>query len=209
MPSTHMQTRFGHILQRKYKFIAFFLLLLLLLTSCSREELEVVNLQANVQTQVYPAENSMMQELILSFAIQGEPSQKQIYLVASNQVSSWTLTIEGDEKDTYTVGPLSMGRNVMLPEGEWKLSILNDDGQTLEETFLVSYTMPKDIVGYDAETYTLHLHEGLGQLSLYDADEALLETRQIQQNEPITLQEGVSKASVLVQDQTVRYIVYR
>lgn len=204
-----MQTRFGRILQHKYKLTAFLLLLLLLLTSCSREELEVVNLQTNVQTQVYPAENSTMQELTLSFAIQGDPSQKQIHLVASNQVSSWILTIQGDEQDTYMVGPLTMGRNVMLPEGEWKLFILNDDGQTLEETFLVSYPMPKDIVRYDAETYTLNLQEGQALLSLFASDAVLLETRQIQQNETITLQEGVQKATVEVQGQKVRYIIYR
>lgn len=204
-----MQTLFGPTLQHKYKLTALLLSFLLLLTCCSREELEVVNLQYKVETQVYPVEKSKLQLLSLSFAVNGDPSQKQVHIVAGNQVSSWILTVKGDEQNTYTVGPLTMGSDVMLPEGEWKLFVLNGDGQTLEETFHVVYPMPRDIVVYDAATSTLHLTEGSALLSLYDAEALLLETRQMERGSSITLEEGIVKAVVKVLDQEVTYIINR
>src|SRR5690554_4746584 len=104
-----MRIPYGPSLQRKPEAAAL-LLLLLLLASCSREELEVVNLQAKVEMQVNLVQESRHQLLKLSFALTGEPSQKQVHIVAANQKSSWMVKAQGDEKGSYTIGPLSMGR---------------------------------------------------------------------------------------------------
>jgi hypothetical protein len=82
----------------------------------------MLNLQAKVEKQVQPVQESKEQLLTLSFALTGEPSQKQVHIVAGNQKSTWLVKAQGDEKGLYTIGPLSMGRDVLLPKGDGPLN---------------------------------------------------------------------------------------
>ena len=104
-----------------------------------QEELALLDLQTNVAIHVHPAEGRKEQLLTLVFSLTGEPTEKQVHIVAGNQKSSWVVKARSDERSTYTIGPLSMGSDVLLPKGQWSLSILSSDGQTLEEVFVVDY----------------------------------------------------------------------
>lgn len=203
----HMRTRCGPSLPPRHS--AALLLLLLLLASCSREELALVDLQTKVAMQVYPAEGAREQLLTLEFSLTGQPTEKQVHIVAGNQKSSWVVKARSDEKSTYTVGPLSMGPDVLLPKGQWSLSILSSDGQTLEEVFAVDYPTFKELVAYDRATHTLTLATTEALLSLYDRDGALLSTHLLQPDSDFFIDETAETAVVYVENQDATYTITR
>ena len=201
-----MRTQCGPFLQARHKAAAL-LLLLLLLASCSREELAMMNLQAKVEMQVQPVQESREQLLTVSFALTGKPSQKQVHIVAGNQRSSWVVKAQGDEKGSYTIGPLSMGRNVLLPQGRWNLSILSEDGQTVEESFVVNYQTPRDLVAYDKTTRTISLSDVGAMLTLFGDTDTLLSTQQLEPDATYVLDETVKKAVVYLSQYETTYII--
>ncbi len=201
-----MRTQCGPFLQARHKTAAL-LLLLLLLASCSREELVMLNLQAKVEMLVQPVQESKEQLLTLSFALTGEPSQKQVHIVAGNQKSTWVVKVQGDEKGRYTIGPLSMGRDVLLPQGRWDLSILSEDGQTVKESFVVSYQTPRDLVAYDKATKTIALGDVSAMLTLYGDTDTPLSVQQLEPEATYVLDETVKKAVVYLEQQETTYII--
>jgi len=185
----------------------FLLLLLLLLASCSREELALVDLQTNVAIHVHPAEGRKEQLLTLVFTLTGQPAEKQVHVVAGNQKSSWVVKAQGDEKGRYTIGPLSMGRDVLLPQGRWDLSILSEDGQTVKESFVVSYQTPRDLVAYDKATKTIALGDVSAMLTLYGDTDTPLSVQQLEPEATYVLDETVKKAVVYLEQQETTYII--
>lgn len=201
-----MRIRCGPSLPHRHSAL-FLLLLLLLLASCSREELALVDLQTNVAIHVHPAEGRKEQLLTLVFTLTGQPAEKQVHVVAGNQKSSWVVKARSDERSTYTIGPLSMGSDVLLPKGQWSLSILSSDGQTLEEVFVVDYPTFKELVAYDRATHTLTLATTGALLSLYDRDGALLSTHQLEPDSDFFIDETAETAVVYVEKQNATYTI--
>lgn len=201
-----MRTQCGPFLQVRHKAAAL-LLLLLLLASCSREELVMLNLQAKVEMQVQPVQESKEQLLTLSFTLTGEPSQKQVHIVAGNQKSTWVVKAQGDEKGRYTIGPLSMGRDVLLPQGRWDLSILSEDGQTVKESFVVSYQTPRELVAYDKATKTIALGDVSAMLTLFGDTDTPFSVQQLEPEATYVLDETVKKAVVYLEQQETTYII--
>lgn len=201
-----MQTLSGPTLQLKHRGV-FLLLLFFLLASCSREEMQIVNLQSKVQQMVYPVQGHSTQLLTLSFAVTGKPTQKQVHIVSSNKVSSWVLSSTADAQNMHTIGPLSMGEDVMLPQGLYRLSVLSEDGQTLEETFEVKYASPSGLVVYDGTDHTILLTEGSARLSLYGQDGVLIGSSNLEVGTPFKLDEQTARAEVELLGHEVKYII--
>lgn len=200
-----MRILFAPILQRRLE--ACVLLLLLLLASCSREEIALTHLQTTVETEVFPCDGYRQQLLTLTASLTGEPGRKQVQVVAGNEKSSWLVQVQGDEKGLYTIGPLSMGRDVLLPQGRWKLSILSEDGQTLQESFDVTYQDGFNRVAYDAQDASFTLAGYPAKLSLYDSAGTLLSRQSLEPYAEFSLEQSAAKAEVFFEDADTTYII--
>lgn len=133
MPSTPMPTRFDHFTlhRRRGPGPLTLLILLLLLISCTRDEAVLLNLKSDT------AIEGQAEVLTLTFSLSTADAVVQTTLEASDKRSSWTLSAKGDKGGRFTIGPLSMGEGVALPEGEYTLRVMLDDGQLLTERFSV------------------------------------------------------------------------
>lgn len=107
------------------------LLLTLLAVSCTRKEAVLLNLKSST------AIEAQAEVLTLTFSLSSVEEVIQAMVKASDGRSSWTVSSTGDKGGRFTVGPLSMGVGVALPEGEYTLFVMLDDGQRLSERFSV------------------------------------------------------------------------
>lgn len=131
MSSTPMQTRYVPILRHKPSVLLLLLLVIFLFNGCERQSTVLLNLRSTVENV------EERQELSLTFSLSQESGQVQVLLSASDEKSSWSLAIEPDTSGAYTIGPVTMGDYIGLPEGVWTLAVMLDDGQWLEESITV------------------------------------------------------------------------
>lgn len=75
--------------------------------------------------------------LTLTFSLSKSEEVIQVRVEASDVRYSWTLSATAGRDGRYTVGPLSMGRGVALPEGQYTLVVMLDNGQMISERFSV------------------------------------------------------------------------
>ncbi len=152
------------------------LIFILLLASCSKEEIVVANLEHESTLVVDLNTGKRSEHLFLSFDLLGEERPLQVRIASSNNVSSWIVSVQGQVTSTntanYQVGPLAMGEGIPLPTGTYDISIINEDGIILREQLKLQ-AIPKDklpatLPHYDSETGVISSLPVPSQMHRYD-----------------------------------------
>jgi len=112
-------------------FAVLLLILIALAVSCTREDALLLNLKSSTSLE---AEREL---LTLTFSLSQKEESIQVTVEASDRHSSWVVSASPAKGGLYTIGPLTMGQGVELPEGEYLLTLMLDDGQLIEEHFTV------------------------------------------------------------------------
>lgn len=204
-----MRIRYGPISLNWLSKAALLLLLLVLCISCTKEEMEIVNLQSNIETQVLLPQKQHLVLLTLTFAGINDEKPKQVKVTSSTGTSSWILTVAPDEQQVYRIGPLSMGPDLDLPTGEWTVEVIGSDGRVVKQSIEIEYRNVDDLVSYDRSSATLRVLKGSAQLSQFDVNGSLLDSIRLQNDEPFVISEAVDKLTVDLKDYKVRYIIQR
>ncbi len=181
-----MQTQSDPILlHSKLSSFLLFLVVSLLLFSCSKDQYSVINLETNVKNVVQLPFVEANEELQLSFSLLGENGTIQVKIAAPNAVSAWYTTVQAENKNndgSYTVGPLAMGNQILLPRGQWELTVINQDGLSLSEEFTLSESSEsKKITAYPAVFNNQLVNVPIGAtLYCYDQDGELLSSQKVE-----------------------------
>lgn len=128
-----MQTQYDRSSRQRRSLLSVLVILLLLLTalSCAREEAVLLNVTGTTSVE------GEAEVLEVTFSLSTKEEVIQTSVEASDLRSRWTLSASPDKSGLFTIGPLSMGVGVALPEGEYTLQAMLDDGQLLSERFSV------------------------------------------------------------------------
>lgn len=166
-----MPIRSGPTLQHKKTRRALALLLLfLLLSACSREELRLLNVSSKVHTlvELLPHEETMT--LSLSFTLSSGTKTVQVQVSSPSGERRWVMSVDGDEQGFYQLPPLALGKGLALEQGSYTMDVLYKDGRTLTETVTVpaARAVVSDAVSYDEETRLLSVHSPLASIEAYD-----------------------------------------
>jgi hypothetical protein len=76
------------------------------------------------------------------------------------------------------------------------LSILSEDGQTVKESFVVSYQTPRDLVAYDKATKTIALGDVSAMLTLYGDTDTPLSVQQLDRKQPMSVMKPSKSRSI-------------
>lgn len=166
-----MPIRSGPTLQHKKTRRAIALLLLfLLLSACSREELRLLNVSSKVHTlvELLPHEETMT--LSLSFTLSSGTKTVQVQVSSPSGERRWVMSVDGDEQGFYQLPPLALGKGLALEQGSYTMDVLYKDGRTLTETVTIpaARAVVSDAVSYDEETRLLSVHSPLAIIEAYD-----------------------------------------
>lgn len=172
-----MPIQSGPTLQHKQTNLAFALLLiLLLLSACSREELRLFNVSSKVHRLVELPSHEETMTLNFSFSLSSETKPVQVQVSSPNGERRWIVSVEGDAQGVYQLPPLSLGKGIGLEQGSYSMDVLYKDGRTLTETITVSVpkTVGSNAVSYDEETRLLTVRSPLASVEAYDAQGMIL-----------------------------------
>lgn len=172
MLSMPMPIQSGPTLQHKKTRLAIALLLLfLLLSACSREELRLLNVSSKVHTLVDLPSKEETMTLSISFTLSSETKMVQVQVSSPSGERRWVMQVDGDEQGFYQLPPLALGKGLALEQGSYTMDVLYKDGRTLTEGVTVS--APRAVVGdavsYDEETRLLSVRSPLASIEAYDA----------------------------------------
>lgn len=167
-----MPIQSGPTLQHKKTRLAIALLLLfLLLSACSREELRLLNVSSKVHTLVDLPSKEETMTLSISFTLSSETKMVQVQVSSPSGERRWVMQVDGDEQGFYQLPPLALGKGLALEQGSYSMDVLYKDGRTLTEGVTVS--APRAVVGdavsYDEETRLLSVRSPLASIETYDA----------------------------------------
>ena len=126
-----------------------FLILLLILTSCSGDNDSVSGLQ--VQPYVRPDGTMGLSIYMMTSAAKDETMQMVVTDPEGNL--SWSFNAEESKFDGKTYrgsSDISMPRGIMLPQGTWSVDVMFRDGTTITKSFEVSYDDDFDIPDTDS-----------------------------------------------------------
>jgi len=169
----------------------------------------MVNFTSEIQHVVLLPSEQFVQTLTLSFSLLEALDQVDVAIKASNGVSSWVLSVHNEgseEKPTYRVGPLSMGKEVLLSEGEWEMSLLNKDGRTLVHTFTVNVPAVRNEqrpVYHKEQRLLTSMFET--QVILFDAKRDVLQT--VESVTSLYIEENAAYALVRGNSKQVGYLI--
>ncbi|WP_319755441.1 hypothetical protein [uncultured Sphaerochaeta sp.] len=204
MRSTPMRIQLHHTWLHKKSSVFLLLLCILLLVSCRKEEIVVVNLE-HERSLVFNLETGLGSEhLSLSFDLLGEERPVQVRLSSSNEVSSWIVDASGERTspDTarYRVGPLTMGEGIPFSPGVYEITIINEEGIIRSEQIELPASMmekiPEEIPHYDEESGTLSSIPVPSQLNRYDETGRFLSTLSLDEDTYTIAKEDFSLALI-------------
>ncbi len=209
MHSTPMRIQLYHTWLHRKSSILWLLFCILLLASCSKEEIVVANVEHSINHVIDITSGQFYEHLLLSFDLLGESRPVQVRLASSNNVSSWLASVQGEgtASDTaqYQVGPLTMGEGIPLSSGIYNLTIINEDGIIRSEQLKLS-AFPKEklpvvIPQYESETGVLSSLPVPSQILRYDETGKLISTVSLRETS-YTLQQEDASLAILADDIT-------
>ncbi|WP_320120765.1 hypothetical protein [uncultured Sphaerochaeta sp.] len=186
----------------------------LLLATCSKEEIVVVNLEHERTLVVDLNTGKRSEHLLLSFDLLGEERSVQVRLTSSNSVSSWLVDVQGEttSSDTahYRIGPLTMGEEIPFPSGIYEIDIINEDGIIRKEQLELPASplekMQEVVPLYDSDTAVVSSLPVPSQIERYDETGRLLSA--VNLSEPsYTLKEEDASLAIVTDDAT--YLLQR
>lgn len=190
------------------------LMITLLLATCSKEEIVVVNLEHERTLVVDLNTGKRSEHLLLSFDLLGEKRSVQVRLTSSNSVSSWLVDVQGEttSSDTahYRIGPLTMGEEIPFPSGIYEIDIINEDGIIRKEQLELPASplekMQEVVPLYDSDTAVVSSLPVPSQIERYDETGRLLSA--VNLSEPsYTLKEEDASLAIVTDDAT--YLLQR
>ncbi|WP_321301792.1 hypothetical protein [uncultured Sphaerochaeta sp.] len=190
------------------------LMITLLLATCSKEEIVVVNLEHERTLVVDLNTGKRSEHLLLSFDLLGEERSVQVRLTSSNSVSSWLVDVQGEttSSDTahYRIGPLTMGEEIPFPSGIYEIDIINEDGIIRKEQLELPASplekMQEVVPLYDSDTAVVSSLPVPSQIERYDETGRLLSA--VNLSEPsYTLKEEDASLAIVTDDAT--YLLQR
>ena len=219
MHSTRMQILYAPFLQHRSNKVKRFLkvlsliFLVLLGISCTRSDFSLVSLQHGVSyVTLLNAKGEVVDAFeSLSLYVETEDSEAsdlQMEVSSPDGASIWNFQAEKRvvNKTTYHgSSSLVMGNNIPLMQGEWTVQVLNADGRTLSDTFILetypNRRIPKEVV-FDPLKGDLQIDSDGSEyrIQLLDAKKKIL-------YESLQTQQVLHVRDYFVQWNRVKYIV--
>ncbi len=114
-------------------------MLLLVVSSCSKDEINVDNLHA----QPFIKTNGQMGLSLYVMTDAKDPESMQMHVSDPSRSLSWSFNVkhvEYDGADYYGSSDIAIPNGSRLPAGNWNVEMLFKDGSTRELSFEVSYS---------------------------------------------------------------------